>query len=291
MRAQHPLVRRRGARAVTRSPGHRRQRLLRVVARATTARRRPRRARARPQRRRRPTADGSSSCTATSATRAAVATAVRRHRRRLPQRRPGAAGAGRRAVPHRQRRRHGRPARRVRGRRRRQGRAHVVERGVRGAGVEPGPADDGAVAGRGVRPRQAGRRVGLPRRGGAWPRRDHRPSAHDPRSRPSRHLRHPVRLDRRRRRRVRARRRVEPLPVRPCRRPRRVLPPRRRPRRAGDRQRRHRSLRHDARVAARAVRPRRHRIAGALAAGRSGGRWRCTPRPRCGSPRSPRTTG
>ena len=80
--------------------------------------------------------------------------------------------------------------------------------------------------------------------------------AHDPRPRPPRHLRDPVRLDRRRRRPDRARRRRQPLPVRPRRRPRRrcclLAADHAGP---GDLQRRHRPLRHDARGARRRCAP------------------------------------
>ena len=94
---------------------------------------------------------------------------------------------------------------------------------------EPGPADHRAHAAGGLRRSQAGRRVGLPAGGRRRARRLDRPPAHDPRPRSPRHLRHPLRLDRRRRRPVRARRRDQPLPVRPRRRPRRRLPAGRRP--------------------------------------------------------------
>ena len=87
----------------------------------------------------------------------------RRRRRRVPQRRPGAAGPRRRRCCARStstaRPRCSTPARdagvgKV---------VHTSSSAVFGVpGVEPGAADDGAVAGRGLRPRQARRRVGLP---------------------------------------------------------------------------------------------------------------------------------
>ena len=61
--------------------------------------------------------------------------------------------------------------------------------------------------------------------------------------------------------------------------------------RPGRLQRRHRSLRHDARVARIAVRPRRHRVAGPVAAGPPGGGADAAPPPPRISRRSPRTTG
>ena len=182
----------------------------------------------------------------------------RGHRRRDEQRGPGAARPRPRTAADRQRRRHREPARRERRGRRGQGRPHVVERGVRRAEVEPRDAHHRAVADGGVRARQAGRRMGLP---GGRPRRSRRvdrAAAHDPRPRPARHLRHPVRLDRRRLRPDRARRRHEPVPVRALRRSRRGVHPGRGDRGARHLQRRHRPVRHDARDARRPLRARRH---------------------------------
>ena len=77
--------------------------------------------------------------------------------------------------------------------------------------------------GRGLRRTPSSPPSGPASRRGRRARRHHRAAADDPRPRPPRHLRHPVRLDRRRRRPVRARRRLQPLPVRPRRRSRRRL--------------------------------------------------------------------
>ena len=96
-------------------------------------------------------------------------------------------------------------------------------------------------------------------RGVRRPRRDDRPAPHDPGARSPRHLRDPLRLDRRRRRPVRARRRFEPLPVPARRRSGQRLPARRHQTRAGRVQRRHRPLRHDARGAGTRLPTRRHR--------------------------------
>ena len=87
----------------------------------------------------------------------------------------------------------------------RQGRAHLVVRGLRRAGRQPGDPGHRARARGALRPRQARRRAALP--GGDLPRsrRLGRPAAHDPGSRAARHLRDPLRLDRRRGRRAGAR--------------------------------------------------------------------------------------
>ncbi len=92
-----------------------------------------------------------------------VARRGRRLRRRLQQRRPGAAGQGRAPAAHGQRRRHRVAAARGCPGRRGQGGAHVVERRVRCPCCQPGAAVDRAGTGRELRARQAGRRVGLPR--------------------------------------------------------------------------------------------------------------------------------
>ena len=90
---------------------------------------------------------------------------VRRRRRRVPQRRPGAARQGPRAVRVGQRRRHReRAARRAR-RGGRQGRAHVVERGLRHPRAQPGHRGHAGPPARGLRPGQAPRRAAVPRRG------------------------------------------------------------------------------------------------------------------------------
>ena len=172
-------------------------------------------------------------------------------------------------------------------RRRRQGRAHVVERGVRRAGQSnpvlpttvPSPVE---AYGHAKLAAEWACLAAVARRA----RRHHRAAAHDPRSRPARHLRHPVRLDRRRRRRVRARRRVATatssstptISPRLCVRAGEHAGP-------GDLQRRHRPLRHDARVAGVACAPTpapasrvRSLPAGPAAAGDA------RRAPRCGSP-------
>ena len=72
-------------------------------------------------------------------------------------------------------------------RRCREGRAHVVERGVRDPRAQPGHRDDAVPAARGVRPGQAAGRAPVPRRGRRRARRHDRPAPHGPRSRPARH--------------------------------------------------------------------------------------------------------
>ena len=131
---------------------------------------------------------------------------------------------------------------------------------------------------RGLRPGQARGRAPVPRRGRRRPRRHDRPAPHDPRatagsaSSPCCSSSWP-----------RAPRSTcwagrQPLPVRPRQRPGRRLPAGRRPREADDLQHRRHRVRHDARDAPGARRPRRHRVARALAAGRAGPRWACRAR-------------
>ena len=86
-----------------------------------------------------------------------------------------------------------------------QDRAHLVERRVRCSRVEPRRRRRAMPPGRGVRARQAARRAAVSRGGCRRPRRDDRPPAHDPRSRPARHLRGAVRLRGRGRAGLRAR--------------------------------------------------------------------------------------
>ena len=114
-------------------------------------------------------------------------------------------------------------------------------------------------------------------------RRHDRAAAHHPRPRSPRHLRDPVRLDRRRRRPVRARRRLQPLPVRPRRRSRRgcASPRRRRPGPTSSTPAPTASAR-CARRSSNALRARRHRGPGPLAAGRARRRRRCAPTARLG---------
>ena len=109
--------------------------------------------------------------------------------------------------------------------RRRQGRPHLVVSAVFGVpGRQPGLPRATEPSPRSLRAREARRRAALPRGGRPRARRHGRAAAHDPGPRAARHLRDPVRLDRRRRDRARARRRRQPLPVRPRRRPRRRVP-------------------------------------------------------------------
>ena len=84
-------------------------------------------------------------------------------------------------------------------------------------------------AARGLRPSEVAGRAAVPRSGGGRPRRHDRPAADDPRPRPARHLRRPVRVRRRRRTGVRAWAGRQPLPARPRGRSRRRLPACRRP--------------------------------------------------------------
>ena len=285
---QRPLVPGRGDRAVT-TAGHRRQRLLRQRCSSTTCSRRrhvrvldidDRTGRSR----RASTSSSPTSATATPSpapSTASTSSTTTSPRCRSPAIRGAALG---------QRRRHGQrllepaatPA---------SPRSSTPRRARCSASRhQPGAADDRARAAGAVRPRQARRRVGVPARRRRRPRRHDRAAAHDPRPRPPRHLRHPVRLDRRRRRPVRARRRHQPLPVRPRRRPRRRLPARRRHARCGDLQRRHRPLRHDARGArARLCRHAGTGAASALPAGPASAAMRDGRG--SASPRSPRTTG
>ena len=217
-----------------------------------------------------------SSSPATSAIADAVRARGRRRRRRVPQRRAGAARPGRallRTVNVDGTRDAAR--RRMRGAGVAQGRPHLVERGVRRTRDEPGAGRHRRPPRGGLRTGQARRRMGVPRPPPPRARRLHRAAAHHPRPRPARHLRHPLRLDRRRRRRVRARRRRQPLPVRARRRPRRRLHAAPATGAGPGVQRRHRPFRHHARDARAPVRPRRHRRAGPLAARPAGRRWRC----------------
>ena len=161
--------------------------------------------------------------------REAVRAACDGRRRGPAQRRAGAAGARPRALPVGQRGRHREPPCRRARRRCRQGRAHVVERGVRDPGREPGHRGDTLPSPRVVRTGQARGRGAVSRGGRVRSRRHHHPAPHDPRSRATRDLRRAVRVRRRRRARVRPRRGRQPVPVRPRRRPRRRVPPGRRP--------------------------------------------------------------
>ncbi len=139
--------------------------------------------------------------------------------------------------------------------------------------------------------RQARRRMGVPRRCPSGARRLDRAAAHDPRPRPPRHLRHPVRLDRRR---------ADPIVLGDgtnryqfvhsddladvCLLAAEHTGP-------GPVQRRHRPVRHDARDARGAVSPRRHRERSSARFPPAPPASRCTSAPRSGSRRSPRTTG
>ena len=111
----------------------------------------------------------------------------------------------------------------------------------------------------------------MPARGGRRARRHHRAAADHPRTRSPGHLRDPVRLDRRRRRSVRARRRLQPLPVRARRRPRPAVHRRGAGARPRHLPRRHRPLRHDGRGDRQPLRARRHGGPRQVAAGAPGG--------------------
>ena len=123
--------------------------------------------------------------------------------------------------------------------RRREGRAHVVERGVRDPRAQSRDRRHAVPAARGVRTGQAAGRAPVPRRDRGRARRHDRPAPHGPRSRPPRRHGAPVRVRRRRRAGVRARRRRQPLPARARERPgRRVLAGRRSRRSRGVQRRR-----------------------------------------------------
>ena len=211
---------------MTRQPRHRRQRLLRQPARATRCSiAGAHRARARHRPDRRASRPASSVVVADIRDAAAVRRAVDgvdvvyHNVAQVPLARDHGAAA------QRQRRRHRGAARRLpRGRRRarsctpRRARCSAIPDAQPGAAEHacPSPAEAYGAA-------KLAAEWACLRAAADGPRRDDRAPADDPRPRSPRHLRDPVRLDRRRRRPVRARRRLQPLPVRPRRRPRRAV--------------------------------------------------------------------